>query len=143
MITYEIFQGDMLPWNLQPNSQTREWYHLHKLNLWLFNSQCQICWFKILEFHGSTFGGYNFHGRILEVTCVNFLFLYVTFFFFHGYKFLFIWLEVQLLKVTCYHEICNPQSKSHNNTICTSLVSWLNVCNPQYRVIVQVVLHYL
>jgi hypothetical protein len=60
MITYENFQGDMLPRNLQPTSQTREWYHLHKLNSWLLNSQCQICWCKILKFHGSSFGGYIF-----------------------------------------------------------------------------------
>jgi hypothetical protein len=32
---------------------------------------------------------------------------------------------------------------TYNNTICTILLSWLNVYNPQYRVVVQGALHYL
>jgi len=43
-------------------------------------------------------------------------------FVFHSYKFCISWLHMKIFKVTCYYEICSPQVKQGNGTICISII---------------------
>jgi hypothetical protein len=78
------------------------------------------------------FHHYKIHNMGFQSHIIKFLIFSGYKFFFHNYRFCISWLHMKNFKVTCYHEICNPQVKQGNGTICTSIIHNNSIHNVKF-----------